>query len=56
MHANSGLTAFDPATGKVTATYRTDPAGDGGLVAFGFGSLWTANFDTDNVWRIRVGR
>jgi streptogramin lyase len=48
------ISRINPTNGKAVGRYATDPNGDGGFPLVAFGSLWTANFDTDSVWRIRI--
>jgi streptogramin lyase len=38
--------------GKLVTRYPA--AGGGGGIAFGFGSLWVANFTANSVWRLRI--
>jgi DNA-binding beta-propeller fold protein YncE len=48
------IARIDTATGRVADTYPA--AGGGGGIAYGFGSLWVANFASNSVWRIPVRR
>ena len=51
MRTNDRTVArISPTSGKVVARYPA--AGGGGGVAFGFRSIWVANFAENRVWRI----
>lgn len=52
--SDAEISRLDPKTGALQGTYPADSQGGGGYIGVGFGSLWVANFGSDQVWRDRI--
>jgi hypothetical protein len=47
-----GLHRLDPASGSFVETFSLPPGRYGHEVVVAFDSVWSANFDADDIWRL----
>jgi streptogramin lyase len=50
-NGDASVVEIDPHTASIVKSFAADPAGGGGGIGVGFGSLWVGNFGVDTVWR-----
>jgi streptogramin lyase len=49
-----GLHRLDPASGSFVESFSLPPGRYGHEVVVAFDSVWSANFDADDIWRLGV--
>jgi streptogramin lyase len=54
-NGDGSVVEINPQTASIVKSFAADPAGGGGGMGVGFGSLWVNNFGVGTVWRYALG-